>query len=111
MLSEAINQSLKWAESGWNITFGPREVKVPSLKEALELPDTFSFKLEAVSYWKRVEEAGQEAAQSGEKAQTALSQGDQKKALDAIYLATFIESPYNKYIETWSNLYRSMNQN
>ena len=108
-VNEAINKSLQWSENGWKITFGRNEVPVNSLKDAESLPNQFVYKLEAVYYWKRVKEAGQEAAQYGEKARNALENGDKDKAVDALYAARFIETPYKKYSNTWEPVYKAIN--
>ena len=82
---KAIEHSLKWAETGWGMTFGDRQVNVGSLKEAEELPPHFVYREEALNYWKQVQLTGSDAAASGKKALAALEREDFKGAEDFVY--------------------------
>ncbi len=104
LVKDATNKSLKWAEDGWKMTFGPRQTPVCSLKEANALPDTFSFKIEAITFWDRVKQAGEEAASWGEKAIDALQKGDTKGASDCVYYAYYTEKFYANYLNMWKDV-------
>ncbi len=107
-VKEAIDRSMKWAETGWETSFGPRKTPVNTLKDAQELPDTFTFKLEAVGHWERIKEAGEECAECGKKALKALEKGDMKGTIDSVYCAQYLEKFYEKQSKTWKPVYEEM---
>jgi len=109
-IESAIDQSGKWAETGWKTTFGMRQTEVNSLKDAMALPDSFSFKLEAVAYWDKVKSTGEEAADWGKKALDALKTSDEKGLADAVYFAHYIEKFYEQHSNTWKPVLNAVNQ-
>lgn len=100
-LGVAIETAENWAVDGWRMTFGNRDVEISSLKKAEESPMTFVYREEAVSYWRQIDEMGQETAAQGKKAMAALDNDDLKAAADAVYFARFIEKRINKETPTW----------
>ncbi|GMT49272.1 MAG: hypothetical protein IEMM0008_0811 [bacterium] len=107
-VKKAIDRSMKWAETGWETSFGPRKTPANSLKQAKELPDGFSFKLEAVSHWEMIQEAGEDCAKHGKKALEALEKGNMKEAIDSVYCAQYLEKFYEKQSKTWKPVYEEM---
>ncbi|MDH4128618.1 MAG: hypothetical protein OEV44_07700 [Spirochaetota bacterium] len=105
MIKKAIDQTKEWSNKGWSITFGPGEIEVASLKQAIDLQNTFLYKEEAVSYWNTVKIISEDIIRSGEKALIALEKGDTKFAKDMIYSAQYAERPYEKYTQTWKPIY------
>lgn len=107
-IKKAIEISNSWAENGWAMTFGPRKYSVNSLKEAEALSHENVFKIEAVAYWIRVKQAGEEASSYGQKAIEALESNNMKAADDAIYYACFLEKFYDKHTQTWKPVYNKI---
>ncbi|HCD35679.1 hypothetical protein [Chlorobium phaeovibrioides] len=105
LVQQAIDASERWAETGWPVAFGSRNVSVPSLKEAEALPRTAVFRREAVNYWKQVQLTGADAAASGRKALRALKQGDLELAAGALYFCRYQEAPFASSTSTWTKLY------
>ncbi len=106
-VEEAITASRKWAETGWPVTFGPRNVEVSSLKQAESLPKTFVFRQEAANYWMQAKLTGNDAADSGQKALDALKTGKLSAAANALYFCQFIEKPFAEQAKTWLPLYEA----
>jgi len=106
-VQEAIACSRTWAETGWPVTFGPRNVEVSSLKQAQSLPKNFVFRQEAINYWNQAKLTGHDAAESGQKALHALKNSNISAADDALYFCQFIEKPFVEYSKTWLPLYES----
>ena len=106
-VQEAIASSRKWAETGWPVTFGPRNVELSSLKQAESQPKNFIFRLEAINYWKQAKLTGNEAADSGQKALDALKNGNLSAAENALYFCQFIEKPFAEDAKTWLPLYEA----
>ena len=106
-VQEAIASSRKWAETGWPVTFGPRNVELSSLKQAESPPKNFIFRLEAINYWKQAKLTGNDAADSGQKALDALNKGDLSAAENALYFCQFIEKPFAEDAKTWLPLYEA----
>ena len=107
-LQQAIEISRNWAETGWPVTFGPRNVEVSSLEQAQALPKNFVFRDEAVNYWRQAKLTGNDAADSGEKAMTALKSGNPGAAADALYFSQYIEQPFAGYSRLWRDLYETV---
>lgn len=107
-IEDAVERSRKWAENGWNMGFGPKNVAVVSLKEAEALPVSFIYREESVNYWRQVQLMGNDAADSGEKALDALKKGDIDAAEKALYLSAYIERPYEMYTSDWKSLYDAL---
>lgn len=107
-IQRAIGSSRKWAETGWPTTFGRMERPVNSKKEAEALEKSFVYRLEAVSYWSRVEDAGNEAATWGERALASLKKGDIVDADDSLYFAVFLERPLRSEAPEWSPVYSKL---
>jgi hypothetical protein len=103
----AVTRSRKWAETGWPVTFGPRNVEVSSLSQAKSLPKNFVFRQEAVNYWNQAQLTGNDAADSGQKALDALKSGNLAAAENALYFCQFIEKPFADSAKTWSPLYEA----
>ena len=78
----AIDDSMHWAETGWTVTFGPRQTEINSLQAAEELPETFVYRSEAINYWKQARLTGYDAGVSGLKALESLKKGDLKDEED-----------------------------
>jgi hypothetical protein len=106
-VQEAIACSRKWAETGWPVTFGPRNVDVSSLQQAQSLPKNFVFRLEAVNYWNQAKLTGNDAADSGQKALDALKNSNLSTAENALYFCQFIEKPFAEHSKTWLPLYEA----
>ena len=109
-VEEAVGLSRKWAENGWNMGFGPKNVPVTSLKEAEALPVSFIYREESVNYWRQVRLMGDDAADSGEKAVEALKNSDVDTAEKALYLSSYIERPYENYTSSWKSLYETLKE-
>ena len=108
LVKQGIARSRSWAETGWPVTFGPGGVEVSSLQQALDLPENFVYREEALDYWHTVEQMGREAAACGEKALTCLEKGDLNTAEDWVYQALFIERPCVQYSVTWRAIHKSV---
>jgi hypothetical protein len=106
-VQEAITCSRNWADKGWTVTFGPRNVEVSSLKAAQSLPGNFIFRDEAVNYWKQARLMGNDSADAGQKALDALKSGNLQAADDALYLSQYIEKPFAEHARTWWPLYEA----
>ncbi|NTV45185.1 MAG: hypothetical protein HGB11_01375 [Chlorobiales bacterium] len=107
-IQDAIASSRKWAETGWSVSFGPRNIEISSLKQALALPKNIVFREEAINYWKQAELAGVDTSASGQKALDALKAGNPKAALDALYFSQFMEKPFAEFSKTWLPLYEAV---
>ncbi|NTU97627.1 MAG: hypothetical protein HGA62_07445 [Chlorobiaceae bacterium] len=104
---KAVDSSRHWAETGWQVSFGPRAITVCTLREAEALPRNSVVRLEAQNYWKQAQLTGNDAADWGEKAISALDAGDLKGASDALYFTQYIEKPFSDSSKTWLPLYES----
>ncbi|NTW49072.1 MAG: hypothetical protein HGB19_04935 [Chlorobiales bacterium] len=109
-IQDAIASSRKWAETGWSVAFGPRNIEISSLKQALALPKNSVFREEAINYWKQAELAGVDTSASGQKALDALKAGNPKAALDALYFSQFMEKPFAEFSKTWLPLYNAFKE-
>tara|TARA_B100002003_G_C14049609_1_gene505560 strand:+ start:588 stop:953 length:366 start_codon:yes stop_codon:yes gene_type:complete len=107
-IMEAIDRSKEWAEKGWKVTFGRREVEVSSLHQAQSLPQNVVCREEAVNYWTNVEQTGREAAKYGKKAIAALKRNDLRAAEDAIYFAKYLEKAFADYTRTWKPVHEAV---
>ena len=107
---KAIENSMNWSKTGWDITFGPRQTNVPSLEEAESLDKTFVYRDEAVNYWKQARLTGYDAGMSGKKALEALKNEDLKNAEDHLYFCQYIEKPFADFSNTWGGLYRAVKE-
>lgn len=108
LLDKAIVEAENWANTGWKVTFGSRNVEVNSIKEAAELKPSFHNRLEAVSYWDDVNTVGGETAAYGRKAKESLGKGDLHGAKNALYFARFIEKRINEDTPTWGPVYAAI---
>jgi hypothetical protein len=106
-VEDAIACSRSWAEKGWPVTFGPRNVAVSSLKEAKSLPATFLYRQEALNYWNQARLMGNDAGDAGMKALDALKSGNMRAAHDALYLSQYIEKPLADNARTWHPVYEA----
>ena len=101
----AIDDSMHWAETGWTVTFGPRQTKINSLQAAEELPETFVYRSEAINYWKQARLTGYDAGVSGQKALESLKKGNLKDAEDHLYFSQYVEKPFAESSKTWVNVH------
>jgi len=104
-VEKAIEASDRWAETGWPIAFGSRNVPCPLSKRPKPLPRTALFRREAINYWKQVRLTGADAAASGRKAAAALKRGDLEMAIGALYFCRYQEAPFASSANTWTKLY------
>ncbi|NTW11216.1 MAG: hypothetical protein HGA26_07640 [Chlorobiaceae bacterium] len=104
-VQKAVENSRHWAEKGWPVSFGPRNIAVNTLKEAEALPRTSAIRPEAVNYWKQARLTGNDAGDWGEKAIAALGAGNIKGAADALYFSQYLEKPFTEFSRTWQPLY------
>ncbi len=109
-VQEAIACSRKWSETGWPVTFGPRNTEVSSLQQAQSLPKNFVFRQEALNYWNQAKLTGNDAADSGQKALDALKNSNVFAADNALYFCQFIEKPFAEYSKTWLPLYEAFKE-
>ena len=107
-LKDAIKETEEWVTKGWPMGFGIDSAPVNSVKEAKELPDSFVYKIEANSYWGRVEYVSEEALVWANRALAALEKGDMHDALDCAYSALFIERGFRESIPTWGPALEAM---
>jgi hypothetical protein len=107
-LDQAIKDASNWAVKGWNMTFGSRNVAVNSLEKAEELELSFPNRLEAISYWVDVDTVGKETASHGEKAKEALLNGDLGVAINAVYLARYMEKRIHDGTPTWGPVFLAL---
>jgi len=105
-IRQTAERSRRWAEEGWPMTFGRRQRPVNTLADAEALEESFPYRLEALSYWHRVKEAGGDAAAWGERAAASLERGDLRDADDALYFAVFLERPIRGSCPVWGPVYR-----
>ncbi|MBF0447899.1 MAG: hypothetical protein HQL67_06830 [Magnetococcales bacterium] len=101
-LDKSISEAENWATTGWKVTFGSRDVEINSIAEAEALKESFQNRLEAINYWRDIENLGSETAQIGRKAKTALEKGDVKAAINSVYFARYLEKRINEKAPTWS---------
>lgn len=109
-VQDAIASSRKWAETGWSVAFGPRNVEISSLKQAMALPKNVVFREEAINYWKQAELLGIDTSASGQKALDALKAGNLKAAVNALYFSQYQEKPFAEFSKTWLPLYEAAKQ-
>ncbi len=107
-VEDAVQNSRKWAENGWQMGFGPKRAPVNCLKDAEALPRSFIYREESVNYWRQIRLMGNDAADAGEQAIEALKNGDIDAAEKALYLASYIERPYEMYTSDWKSLYEAV---
>lgn len=105
-IEKALQVSKTWAETGWPMTFGKQLRPVNTIKEADALEESFVYRLEAISYWRRAKEAGAEAASWGERALASLKKGDLKDADDSLYFAVYLERPIRGDAPVWGPVYK-----
>lgn len=108
LVQDAIACSRKWADTGWSVTFGGRNVEVSSLKQAQALPKHVVFRSEALNYWNQAKLTGNDAADSGQKALDALKNGNLAAADNALYFCQYIEKPFTESSKTWQPLYAAI---
>ncbi|ARM30046.1 hypothetical protein [Prosthecochloris sp. HL-130-GSB] len=104
-VEQAVGASERWADTGWQVGFGPRNITVSNLAEAEALPRTSVYRHEAINYWRQVRLTGGDTAAAGRKALEALSFGHLKEADDALYLCQYLEQPFEGRANTWIPLY------
>lgn len=104
-IHRAVDNSRNWGVNGWPMTFGKQNRPVNSQKDAEGLEKTFVYRLEAISYWDRVNDAGKEAATWGERAISSIQKGDLKDADDSLYFAVFLEKPVRGDAPEWGPVY------
>ena len=75
-LSKAQETTRNWPIDGWDQAFGPRQVNVPNLKAAEDLPGTASHRQESLAYWEMVAQQSAEMVESAQKALDALKNDD-----------------------------------
>ena len=109
-MEEAVQNSRKWAENGWQMGFGPKSAPVNNLKEAEALPRSFIYREESVNYWRQIRLMGNDAADAGASAIEALKNGDIDAAEKALYLASYIERPYESYTCEWKTLHDTVKE-
>ncbi len=107
-IEEALARTAAWAETGWPVTFGFRNVAVTSLKEALALPKNAVFRQEAINYWRQVELTAEDTSAYGRKAIDALRQCNIESAVNDLYFAQYMEKPFAEYARTWLPLYEAL---
>jgi len=107
-LKEAIEKAKNWANDGWKVTFGHNAVEVNNLKAALEMPRTFSFRQEAIAYWRNVEDISVEVTKYLEGALVDLEQNNLKAAENKLYFAQYFEKPLEKFTNTSKPLYQAV---
>jgi hypothetical protein len=105
-IRQTAERARRWAEEGWPMTFGKRQRPVNTLADAQALEESFPYRSEAVSYWRRAQEAGGDAAVWGERAAAALDRGDLRDADDSLYFAVFLERPIRGNAPVWGPVYR-----
>lgn len=105
-IEAALRATNAWADAGWSMTFGKQLRPVNSLREAEALEESFVYRLEAQSYWRRVREAAKEAAVWGERALAAVRKGDVRDADDALYFALYLERPIRGDAPVWGPVYQ-----
>lgn len=108
MIEKAVAETKAWSTKGWLQKFGSRKVEVTNLQSALDLPDTFVYKLEAVAYWNRVNRSSLEAADWGERALEAARKGNLKDAEDKAYYARFVEHPMREQAPVWGPVFQAL---
>ena len=109
-IEKALASSKAWAVTGWPMTFGKQLRPVNTLKEADALEASFVYRLEAISYWRRVQEAGNEAVTWGERALAALKKGDLRDADDSLYFAVYLERPIRGEAPVWGPVYKKFKE-
>ena len=109
-IEKALQVTKTWAETGWPMTFGKQLRAVNTLTAANALEESFVYRQEAQSYWRRVKEAGGEAATWGERALAALKKGDLKDADDSLYFALYLERPIRGDAPVWGPVYTKFKQ-
>jgi len=109
-IEKALEATKSWAETGWPMTFGKPQRSVNTLKDANGLEESFVYRQEAQSYWRRVKEAGGEAVSWGERALSALKKGDIKDADDSLYFAVYLERPIRGDAPVWGPVYKKFRQ-
>jgi hypothetical protein len=109
-IEQALHTTRSWAETGWPMTFGKQLRPVHSLAAASALEESFVYRLEAVSYWRRAQEAGGEVATWGERALAAVLKGDLQDADDSLYFAMYLERPLRGEAPVWGPVYRKFKQ-
>uniref|UniRef100_B3ELT0 Uncharacterized protein n=1 Tax=Chlorobium phaeobacteroides (strain BS1) TaxID=331678 RepID=B3ELT0_CHLPB len=109
-VEEAVKISRSWANNGWSMGFGPKSAEVNSLEAAEALPVSFIYREDAVNYWHQVELLGNDAADSGEKAISAMRSGDATAVENALYLSQYIEKPLAGKTSTWKSLYEALKE-
>ena len=108
MVKESLERSRKWAEDGWKVTFGPRQLEISSLQHALDLPLEAPNREEAIGYWKNVEGISEEVSLYLEAALADLEKGDLKAAENKLYFAQYYEKPLEQYTKTSKPVYESI---
>lgn len=109
-IEQALQVTRSWAETGWPMTFGKQLRAVNTITAANALEESFVYRQEAQSYWRRAKEAGGEAATWGERALAAVKKGDLKDADDSLYFALYLERPIRGDAPVWGPVYKKFKQ-
>ena len=109
-LQEAIEKARNWADEGWKVTFGHREVEVNSLPAAKEMPKEFQHREEAIAYWENVKGISGHVTTYLEKALEDMENGNMKGAEDKIYFAQYFEKPLEEFTKTSKPVYESIRE-
>lgn len=107
-VQESLERSRKWAEDGWKVTFGARQVEISSLQQALDLPKEAPNREDAIGYWKNVQEISEEVSIYLEGALADLEKGDLKAAENKLYFAQYFEKPLEQFTNTSKPVYESL---
>lgn len=104
-IESALQKTEKWTQSGWNITFGRRNVEVNNKPDAEKLPFGTAYGLEAQEYWNMVELISKDCVTWGRRAIESLKKGDMRDADDSVYFAMHWEKQIDKSSPTWASAY------
>jgi len=99
-LREAIEKSKGWANTGWEVTFGPHRHPVNNITEAKDLPRNHPNRQEAQAYWRNVELIGKDVSTNLEAALAELESGNVKGATTKAYTAQYVEKPLEHITNT-----------
>lgn len=105
-LKKSIERAKNWNKDGWMVTFGPGQVEVASIQQAMDLPKEAPNRQEAIAYWNNVQVISIEVTKYLEGALADLEKGDMKALGNKLYAAQYHEKPLEQYTNTSGPLYK-----
>nr|CRH05332.1 Conserved protein of unknown function [Candidatus Magnetococcus massalia] len=87
------------------MTFGFKGTEINNYQQAVDTPESFCNRIEAVCYWEDIKEVGEETAHHGEIAKEAIAAGNMEKAKHHVFYALYEERKIIASGSTWGPVF------